>query len=194
MHRTRGLYQFYSCFIFSELIAPAISSVTANISSSLPFIISYLLLFSTFPLLTIMPQGDTLSAATTTNTEQNEQNEHAHGLPESRSVLRTFLHASADQYRLLKFVFSSRNMRLAVAIFLVGTFRGISLRALIQYASARFGWKLSTASRNLTNTPLVSVTLICDVDKWPHQRSCSCQPVSIFYHHACPDSIHYPAL
>ncbi|KAK3348613.1 hypothetical protein B0T25DRAFT_226531 [Lasiosphaeria hispida] len=50
-------------------------------------------------------------------------------------------------------------MRLAVAIFVVGTFRGISLRALIQYASAHFGWKLSTTSGLISEVALVNLFL-----------------------------------
>ena len=90
-----------------------------------------------------MPKDHVISEPSPTNSERtldvNDALEH-------RGVLRTVLHASVDQFQLLKFIFSSRNMRLAVAVFLVGTFRGISLRALIQYASTRFGWKLSRAS------------------------------------------------
>ena len=37
----------------------------------------------------------------------------------------------------------SRNIVLAFPIFLVGVFRGISIRVLLQYTSMRFDWKLS---------------------------------------------------
>ncbi|KAK4452014.1 hypothetical protein QBC34DRAFT_456941 [Podospora aff. communis PSN243] len=156
-NRTQGLYQFYSCFIFSELVAPAISSVTSYISSSLPFVISYILLFSAFPLLLMMPQGDASSSVTTAMNPG--RNQHVRDGQESRRFLHTFAHASVDQYRLLKFVFSSRNMRLAVAIFLVGTLRSISLRVLIQYASARFGWKLAATGGLTSEVALVNLFL-----------------------------------
>ncbi|KAH6621598.1 hypothetical protein B0J18DRAFT_458077 [Chaetomium sp. MPI-SDFR-AT-0129] len=155
-NRTRGLYQFYSCFLFSELISPVISSVTADIWPPLPFIISYLLLFSAFPLLAIMPQDEASSVPIAANTYETGD---VDGSPESPSVLRTFFHTSADQYRRIKFVFSSRNMRLAGAIFLVSTFRGISLRALIQYASARFGWNLSRVNGLISEVALVNLLL-----------------------------------
>jgi hypothetical protein len=105
--------------------------------------LSYILLLLTFPLLAIMPKDHPLSEPRPITPEQTGD---IHTKPECRSVIRTVLHASIDQYRLLKIIFSSRNMRLAAAIFLVGTFRGISLRAFIQYASVRFDWKLSKAS------------------------------------------------
>lgn len=39
--RTRGLYYFYSGFIFSELVGPPVASVAADISPWLPFLINY---------------------------------------------------------------------------------------------------------------------------------------------------------
>ena len=38
--------------------------------------------------------------------------------------------------------FWNNNMPFALPIFLVGVFRGISLRVLLPYVSVRFGWKL----------------------------------------------------
>lgn len=43
-------------------------------------------------------------------------------------------------------LFKSRNMILAFPVFMVGVFRGVSLRVLLQYTSVRFGWKLSQVS------------------------------------------------
>ncbi|KIW29217.1 uncharacterized protein PV07_05044 [Cladophialophora immunda] len=155
--RTRGLYHFYSCFIFSELIGPPIASFTADVSPWLPFAVSYLLLFSAFPLLAMMPTDHNVLDSTPTDSEEASD---VNTPPEHPGVLLTVLHASVDQFRLLKFMFSSRNMRLAAAIFLVGTSRGISLRALIQYASARFGWKLSKASCEVAFVNLVLFFLV----------------------------------
>jgi hypothetical protein len=141
--RTRGLYYFYSCFIFSELIAPPVALFTAQVSLWLPFGISYLLLALTFPLLAIMneekkPERD--------DSHANETAADFEDAPRTIKVLLTTLvHAAIGQFRLLAIIFSNRNMRLAVPIFLVGTFRGVSLRVLVQYTSYRFGWKLTQA-------------------------------------------------
>ncbi|KAI1391824.1 uncharacterized protein F4822DRAFT_106113 [Hypoxylon trugodes] len=156
--RTRGLYHFYSCFIFSELIGPPIASVTADISLWLPFIINYSLLLLAFPILAIMPESRSTSEPTPAPI-YSERTSNVDSLPEQADVLRTILWASIDQYRLLIFIFSSRNMRLAVAIFLIGTLRGISLRALTQYASARFGWKLSRTNGLISEVAFVNLII-----------------------------------
>ncbi|KAK2603984.1 hypothetical protein QQS21_003820 [Conoideocrella luteorostrata] len=154
--RTRGLYHFYSCFIFSELIGPLIASITADVSPWLPFIISYILLLLTFPLLAIMPQDHTTSESTLTTSGHSED---VHGLPEHRSIIRAITYASIDQYQLLNIIFSNRNMRLAAVVFLVCTFRGISMRAFIPYASVRFGWKLSRTNALISEVALVNLVL-----------------------------------
>ena len=61
LSRTLRVYYYYSCFIFSELIAPLVASLTARVSLWLPFGISYLLLILTFPLLAIMPNEENKS-------------------------------------------------------------------------------------------------------------------------------------
>lgn len=157
--RTRGLYYFYSCFIFSELIGPAIASATAEFSPWLPFLVSYILLLLTFPLLAVMPKVHAASTSTPTNSGHDEDGGSGNSPAARPSTLRTLLRASIDQYQTLKFMFLGRNMRLAVVIFLVGTFRGISLRALIQYTSARFGWKFSRTNALISEVALVNLAL-----------------------------------
>ncbi|KAK7213376.1 hypothetical protein V2G26_020554 [Clonostachys chloroleuca] len=154
--RTRGLYHFYSCFIFAELIGPPIVSAAADISPWLPFIISYILLFFTFPVLVIMSNYDTAPQSPHTS---HEQSTHPDVPPESRNCLRIALSATIDQFQILKFIFSTGKMRLASVIFLIGTLRGISLRALIQYTSVRFGWKLSRTNALIIEVALVNLLL-----------------------------------
>lgn len=102
-----------------------------------------MLLLLAFPLLTIMPKDHTIPETAITNSEQALNADVEAG---RFGGLLTALQASVDQYQLIKFIFSSRNMRLAMAIFLISTFRSISLRVLTQYTSFRFGWKLSKVS------------------------------------------------
>ena len=142
--RTRGLYYYYSCFILSELIAPPVASFAAQVSLWLPFGISYLLLVLTFPLLAIMPNGEKKLKRNDLHTDGTAEDFEDTPTP-AKVLLRMLVHAAIDQFRLLGVIFSNRNMRLAVPIFLVSTFRGMSLRVLIQYTSFRFGWKLAQA-------------------------------------------------
>lgn len=68
----------------------------------------------------------------------------AEGLPASHdqdhSILRAALHALFDQIHLLRLMVSSHNMCLAAVVFLISAFRGISIRALVQYAPSHFEW------------------------------------------------------
>lgn len=50
----------------------------------------------------------------------------------------------------------SRNIRFAIPLFLVGTFRNVSLNALLQYVSARFEWALSDVSISISDNQLLS--------------------------------------
>ncbi|CVK99414.1 uncharacterized protein FMAN_02256 [Fusarium mangiferae] len=153
--RTRGLYYFYSCFIFSELVGPPVASVAADISPWLPFLISYLLLFFTFPLLLVMPKDYIAPSSATINSAEDLPASYDQG----HGILRAALHALFDQIHLLRFMLSSHNMCLAAVVFLISTFRGISLRALVQYASSRFDWKLSRTNALIGEVALVNLIL-----------------------------------
>lgn len=135
--RTRRLYYFYSCFIFSELVGPPVASIASDIPPWLPFSISYFLLFLTFPLLSVMPKDYIAPFSAAIDSTED---------PPGHRILRAVLHALLDQVHLLRFMLPSHNMGSAAVVFLISTLRGISLRALVQYASFRFDWKVSRAS------------------------------------------------
>jgi len=54
---------------------------------------------------------------------------------------------------------SNRNVLLTVPVFLVGIFRYTTLNVLIQYASVRFGLKISTGATFYTETAIVNIFL-----------------------------------
>ena len=62
-------------------------------------------------------------------------------------------------------LFTQRNMLLALPIFLVGVFRGVSIRLLIQYTSVTFGWKLSQVCEPIPCT----IWVLMNSDKCYHQ-------------------------
>ncbi|CZR37384.1 uncharacterized protein FPRO_02356 [Fusarium proliferatum ET1] len=130
--RTRRLYYFYSCFIFSELVGPPVASIASDIPPWLPFSMSYFLLFLTFPLLSVMPKDYIAPFSAAIDSTED---------PPGHRILRAVLHALLDQVHLLRFMLPSHNMGSAAVVFLISTLRGISLRALVQYASFRFDWK-----------------------------------------------------
>ncbi|CVK88381.1 uncharacterized protein FPRN_02246 [Fusarium proliferatum] len=119
--RTRRLYYFYSCFIFSELVGPPVASIASDIPPWLPFSISYFLLFLTFPLLSVMPKDYIAPFSAAIDSTED---------PPGHRILRAVLHALLDQVHLLRFMLPSHNMGSAAVVFLISTLRGISLRAL----------------------------------------------------------------
>ena len=54
---------------------------------------------------------------------------------------------------------SNRNTLLVIPVFLVGIFRYTTLNVLIQYASVRFGHKISTGATFYTETAIVNIGL-----------------------------------
>lgn len=54
---------------------------------------------------------------------------------------------------------SNRNVALVIPVFLVGIFRYVTLNVLIQYASVRFGMKISTGATFYTETALINIFL-----------------------------------
>lgn len=103
---------------------------------------SYVLLLLTFPLLLIMPKDHIAPSPATIDSSEDPPTSQEQG----HSILWEVLHASFDQIHLLRFIPSCHNMCLEAVGFLISNFRGISLRALVQYASSRFDWKLSRTS------------------------------------------------
>ncbi len=59
----------------------------------------------------------------------------------------------------LRSAFSNRNILLVVPVFLVGIFRYTTLNILIQYASVRFGMRISTGATFYTETAIVNIFL-----------------------------------
>ncbi|KAH6997223.1 hypothetical protein EDB80DRAFT_814366, partial [Ilyonectria destructans] len=109
---------------FSASLGPPIASVAADVSPWLPFIISYILLLSTFPLLAIMPKDPTVSEP---RPPISEQTGDVHTPPEHRSVRRTVLHASL----LLAFATNSGFLVAATMIYCLGFGARSTLLSLI---------------------------------------------------------------
>ncbi|KAI7770805.1 hypothetical protein LZL87_004592 [Fusarium oxysporum] len=107
--RTRGLYYFYTCFIFGKLVGPPVASVAADILPWLPFLINYVLLLLTFSLLLTMPKDHIYPSLATIDSTEDPPTSHEHG----HSILRAVLHASFDQIHLRRFMLPSHNMCLA---------------------------------------------------------------------------------
>lgn len=84
------------------------------------------------------------------NKPSDRANSDSDSVPSNVPVQHTIqivrnIFGSWQQLRILD-LFKDRNMIFAFPIFMIGVFRGVSLRVLLQYTSVRFGWKLSQVS------------------------------------------------
>lgn len=157
--RTKTLYYMYSCFIFVEIVAPPIAYGTAKLSLWIPFAIGIMCLVLDCGVLIIMPdvskkdpsRGETPMRidpdppAANSNTENDEETKQSY-VQQLYEVVR---------------LFKQRNMLLSLPIFLIGSFRAISLRAVLQYASSRFEWDFSDTNALVTEVASINLALFC---------------------------------
>ncbi|KAK3946259.1 MFS multidrug transporter [Diplogelasinospora grovesii] len=145
--RTRNLYYMYSAFIFTELVGPPFARWSASIAIWIPFAIGVICLCACFPVLAIMPESTSLSAASTASNQEVESNDRVISIPNMHRRLSSILG-----------LFNSWNMYWALPMFFAGTFRNVSIRALLQYTHVRLGWEL--VDTNALITEVASVNLI----------------------------------
>ncbi|KAF4436968.1 MFS multidrug transporter [Fusarium austroafricanum] len=168
-NRTRSLYYMYSIFIFTELVGPQLSKWTLHHSIWLAFSLGLLSLLACFPILAALPR-------------QDSQQDHAPGAEtETMSLWEHIRHESYERLLPVRLLFSSRNMCFSVPLFLVGTFRNVSLRALLQYVPVQFDWSLSDANWLITEVAMINLALffvilpsaIYGANRWlrPHQQT-----------------------
>lgn len=149
--RSHAFYYIFSSFYIAELIASFVASMTTDISPWIPASMAMGSVILCLILLWVMPQP-------AKNTEQNAP------------ILRVSNDESAPQGRaptkmprgiapILLDALSNRNILLTIPAFLVGIFRYTTLNVLIQYASVRFGLKISTGAMFFTETAVVNIFL-----------------------------------
>lgn len=175
--RTRVFYYMYSCFILTELLGPPMAAVTAPTSNWIPIVIGVCSLGLCVPVTLLMgrtnSKGDSTRSAEAESTAMGQGNGSNDAPTQSGSASWQKRSPKAIEY--LSFL-KSRNMLLALPIFLIGTFRAISLRVLVTYTSVRFGWKLSQVLK-ITFEYLGTTDMA--PDERTHHRSCSRQPGAV---------------
>lgn len=123
----------YSAFIFTELVGPQLSKWTLSYSIWLSFGLEGASLISCFPLLALLPKNKTPCGG------QDANDSGAN----TASTWGLVWHEICKRLSSILLLFKTRNICFSVPLFLVGTFRSVSLRALLQYVSVRFKWALS---------------------------------------------------
>ena len=147
MDRTRTFYYAYTTFISTELIGPPMASWTSGFSLWIPIAIGAILLVLCYPVLAIMPATQKTRAKSNSSNPEAESDTQNPNIQDGPPVIFRLPWGNETSRQFLS-LFENWNMLLALPIFLVGVFRGVSLRVLLQYTSVRFNWRLSQV-RNL---------------------------------------------
>lgn len=157
MYRTRTFFYAYSCFISTELIGPPLAAWTSELSLWIPIGLGIASLLLCFPVLAIMPESHVNHvnhAKLCQDTDSDSERLSYSSTPPYRTSckMETGILWYDSQMPSISALFRQRNMLLALPIFLVGVFRGVSIRLLIQYTSVTFGWKLSQVCKPISCT------------------------------------------
>lgn len=152
--RSRVFYYLYSVYLFTELVAPSIASVTMDNNLLFPFLIGIIALLLCFPVLYMMPETQKFSDATTQIAPVE--------LDESTYLRESYSETAVDHpvENGLWWIFRCRNTLLVVPIFFVTTFRATTLSVLLQYTAVRYGWKLSSTNALLSEVAGVNLLLV----------------------------------
>lgn len=141
--RSHAFYYIFSAFYVAELISSSIASVTLDISPWIPCGLAMGSVMACLALLALMPDPRPLSSSA-----RNEASAYPSENPLEKSSVKGLLSA-----------LSNRNIQLTIPVFLVGIFRYAMLNILIQYASVRFGLRISTGATFYTETAVVNIFL-----------------------------------
>ncbi|EKD21754.1 MFS multidrug transporter [Drepanopeziza brunnea f. sp. 'multigermtubi' MB_m1] len=141
--RSHAFYYIFSAFYVAELISSSIASVTLDISPWIPCGLAMGSIVACLALLALMPDP----RAHSQNSRQEAPAYPLESLMGQSSVKGLFS------------ALSNRNIQLTIPVFLVGIFRYAMLNILIQYASVRFGLRISTGATFYTETAVVNIFL-----------------------------------
>lgn len=137
----------------AELISSFVASVTLDISPWIPCGLAIASVVLCLVLLVVMPDPRKSDVSAQTPHKVSAANETG---PSSISP-QVSPHSTSVQGLLS--ALSNQNILLTIPVFLVGIFRYAMLNILIQYASVRFGLKISTGATFYTETAFVNIFL-----------------------------------
>ncbi|PBP21869.1 MFS multidrug transporter [Diplocarpon rosae] len=152
--RSHSFYYIFSAFYIAELISSFVASVTLDISPWIPCGLAMGSVMLCQAILAIMPDPLMRSSPLYPVPDITL----ATGVPEN-SGDRAVQSLKKESVNGLVDALSNRNIQLIVPVFLVGIFRYAMLNVLIQYASVRFGLKISTGATFYTETAVVNIFL-----------------------------------
>ncbi|KAK0119437.1 hypothetical protein ONS95_010886 [Cadophora gregata] len=149
--RSHAFYYIFSAFYVAELISSFVASITLDISPWIPCGLAMGAVVLCLILLVVMPDPG--------KSANSDQIRPKPGDDLGESICSPTASSSSTSARGLISALSHRNIRLTIPVFLVGIFRYAMLNILIQYASMRFGLKISTGATFYTETAVVNIVL-----------------------------------
>lgn len=148
--RHRAFYYVFSAFYVAELLASSVASTTTDISPWIPCSLAIISLVFCLILLSVMPEP---------RTSEHYLESHAEPRNFSNGNDTADLPVKTSLVRSLKGALSNRNIIFTLPTFLVVTLRYTTLNILIQYASIRFGLKISAGAYFYTQSAVVNLIL-----------------------------------
>jgi hypothetical protein len=153
--RSHAFYYIFSAFYVAELFASFIASVTTDISPWIPCGLAMGSVILCLILLAVMPDPRK-SPHISYSSVSPEPGAADHAKVSDIDPKTTSNYQSIDG---LISALSNRNTLFVIPVFLVGIFRYSTLNVLIQYASVRFGLKISTGAIFYTETAAINILL-----------------------------------
>lgn len=146
--RGKAFYLINIAYMFDELLAPAIVSITVEVSLWIPFALSLIYLIAGGAISYVIP--DYPEGSEVIPSDADRQIRHA-PIPSAFSI---------SQYiRSVCQVIRKRSILLSLPIFFVGMFRMAIISVMMQYPTIRFDWKLSQVTTLFTATAVLNLVL-----------------------------------
>jgi membrane protein YdbS with pleckstrin-like domain len=134
--------------MFDELFAPAVASMTMDISLDIPFILALGYLITGSLITTVIADNPPTMSGTVSSQDRPSRRASQ---PRSSSV--------AQSLRRLRPLLKRRSIQMVLPIFFVGMFRMAIISVMMQYPRVRFGWKLSQVTSLFTAVAVLNLVV-----------------------------------
>jgi hypothetical protein len=150
--RSHAFYYIFAAFYVAELVGSFTAAATTDISPWISCGLSMLAIFACLLLLRVTPDSEKSNRSSPSVDSTLSANE-------GTALLAAEPRSQNHPVKGLRTALLQRKMLLALPIFLTGSLRFTILNVLIQYASNRFGLKISTGALFYTETAIVNILL-----------------------------------
>lgn len=155
-NRSYAFYYIFSAFYVAELLSSYIASLTMDISPWIPLGLAIFSVVSCMLVLWLVPHSE--SSGSPGDSRNVTEGTADLAQPDSGDVSLAAQPTSHEINGLIS-ALSNGSIILILPVFLVGIFRYTTLNVLIQYASVRFGLRISTGATFYTETAIINIIL-----------------------------------